>query len=435
MPQVQVTHANHRSTYSSFALVFALFVCTNIVLAQEQRHSLKLYFRQGGTKIEAPYKTNAIELKKLDSLISVTQQDSTLAIKQFELRSGASPEGSSVVNKRMVLERLNALAQLVKQKTTLPEKLVDLQSSQIDWSLLRALVAESDMLHQTEVLQIIDYVPERINDKQGRWIDGRRKRLMDLKGGKPYNYLLTHFFPLMRYAEIMLTLYTKEPTPKAQEQQVNRPEEVVEKEFVADTVTVDAIGPLLIKERKPLFAIKTNLLYDAVTALNVEIEVPIGKRWSVSGEWVFPWWQAPKADLTLEFMSGHGAVKYWFGDRAYKEVLTGWSLGAYGGAGKYDLQLFNVNGEQGEFVDFGLQAGFAHKIGKALRLEYAIGVGYVQNDFKKYDKVNDTKYGNIKVFRYPWETKQRQWIGPTSAKISLVWLLNYQTTKKQGGIR
>ena len=42
--------------------------------------------------------------------------------------------------------------------------------------------------------------------------------------------------------------------------------------------------------KKPLFAAKTNLLFDAMTVLNVEVEVPIRKHWSIAGEWIFPWW-------------------------------------------------------------------------------------------------------------------------------------------------
>jgi len=41
---------------------------------------------------------------------------------------------------------------------------------------------------------------------------------------------------------------------------------------------------------RPL-AIKTNLLFDLATILNVEVELPLAPNWSVAGEWIFPWWQ------------------------------------------------------------------------------------------------------------------------------------------------
>ena len=79
---------------------------------------------------------------------------------------------------------------------------------------------------------------------------------------------------------------------------------------------------------------KTNLLYDVLSAVNLEIEIPIGKQWSVAAEGIFPWWKASRADWTMQLLSGHASVKYWLGDRDAKEVLTGWNIGLYGGVGK-----------------------------------------------------------------------------------------------------
>ena len=180
--------------------------------------------------------------------------------------------------------------------------------------------------------------------------------------------------------------------------------------------------------RKPLLAVKSNLLFDLASALNVELEVPMGKRWSVAGEWMFSWWRSNKSDLTMQLLAGHGEIRYWLGDRAKRDVMTGWHLGLYGGGGKFDFQVFNDDGSQGDFFDAGLSLGYAHRIGRSrsLRMEYTLGVGYLRSNYEAYDRVRDTKYGDIKVVRYPWETRRLNWIGPTRARISLVWLLHYR---------
>lgn len=185
-----------------------------------------------------------------------------------------------------------------------------------------------------------------------------------------------------------------------------------------------------LKQTKPLFAIKTNLLYDLATALNIELELPIKQKWSITGEYIFPWWQREKSNFTMQFLSGQIGVNYWLGNRQGKEVLTGWHVGLYGGIGKYDIQLFQVNGEQGRFYQVGVGGGYSHSISKNLRLEYQLGIGITSTKYKKYDKVRDTKYGNIKVFRYPWETKRRTWVGPTQVRVSLVWLINHKVKKE-----
>lgn len=178
--------------------------------------------------------------------------------------------------------------------------------------------------------------------------------------------------------------------------------------------------------KKPLFALKTNLLFDLASILNVEVEVPIGNRWSVASEWVFPWWRNGKSDFTLQLLTGHGEVKYWLGNRMKHEVMTGWNLGLYGGAGKYDFQLFNKDGIQGDFLDIGVGIGYAHKISRNFRMEYSLGGGFLQSDYEDYSRARNTKYGDVKVVNYPWETHRLNWFGPTRVRISLVWMLHHQ---------
>ena len=58
----------------------------------------------------------------------------------------------------------------------------------------------------------------------------------------------------------------------------------------------------------PLFALKTNLLFDVALIPNFEIEIPIGRHWSVNGEYMFPWWLLD-GDKT--------ALKSWRADSKY----------------------------------------------------------------------------------------------------------------------
>ena len=45
--------------------------------------------------------------------------------------------------------------------------------------------------------------------------------------------------------------------------------------------------------------------------------------------------------------------------------------------------------------------------------------------------VYDTEYGDIKVVRYPWKKFIYNWIGPTKAKVSLVWLINSKSVRNK----
>ena len=285
----------------------------------------------------------------------------------------------------------------------------------------RMIEYDKNIPHREKVLKII---------RSDREPDAKEWLIKILEKGETWRYIKKHFLPVLRTGAVCVIYYKQEfipeePKEAPQVEEVVTPPAEPEPEPVAPPVIIT----------KPLFAIKTNLLYDVLSAANLEIEVPIGKQWSVAAEGIFPWWKASRADWTMQLLAGHATVKYWFGDRDAQEVLTGWNIGLYGGVGKYDLQFFDKDGEQGDFFDAGIQGAYAHKIGKCFRMEYSLGVGYLQRDSKKYDKANNTMHVDIKVFRYPWEVKRRQWFGPTSAKISLVWLVNKKTVKKEGGVK
>lgn len=182
-------------------------------------------------------------------------------------------------------------------------------------------------------------------------------------------------------------------------------------------------------EPKPLFAVKTNLLYDLGSALNLEMEVPIGQRWSVAAEWIFPWWLWEKKQYALEVLNGNIEGRYWWGNRAGRDQLTGWFTGIYAGGGYYDVE-WKTKGYQGEFISAGITGGFAHKIGGNWRMEYSLGMGYLGSKYREYIPQEcgcDDDWHLIKQ-----GSGRSTWIGPTRAKVSLVFMINHGYQVKGG---
>lgn len=175
--------------------------------------------------------------------------------------------------------------------------------------------------------------------------------------------------------------------------------------------------------RRPLFAVKTNLLFDAALMPNIELEVPIGKRWSLNGEYMFPWWLINDDRYCLQVLMGGLEVRYRPGRRSGRNVLTGHFLGLYAGGGKYDLQ-WDKNGYQGEFfIAAGVSYGYAHSIARNLRLEYNIGIGMLRTDYRHYHSRD-----NHRTLLWQ-ENGEYTWLGPTKLKISLVWLITGKNKK------
>ena len=422
-----------------FIIIILCTLCLQHILAQQKGTKIEssddfiFHFRMNKHLLDKGYMNNSIILQKLDSLLG--NEKIIERLDSIEVVASSSPEGMLKHNRWLARERAKAIkGYIVWKYPHINQWSIHIASVDEGWNGLRKLVeADHKVPDREKVLVLID---TDVNHATKVW------RLKQIQQGASWRYIANNCLKQLRSGAACVTLFQKEEEVVAK---VIEPEEVkvvVEKELEVivekepEIVVVKPVEPkvevvtkpLLIT--KPLFAIKTNLLYDAVSALNVEIEVPIGQRWSVSGELITPWWRKSKSDWTMQVLAGDAAVKYWFGDREKKKVLTGWNLGLYGGGGKYDLQLFDKHGSQGDFFSVGLQGGYAHSIARNLRLEYSFGVGFMRSQYKEYDKHTDTKYGDIKVFEYPWEVKQRDWIGPTNFKVSLVWLLNYKTTKK-----
>lgn len=173
-------------------------------------------------------------------------------------------------------------------------------------------------------------------------------------------------------------------------------------------------------ECAPLFAVKTNLLYDAFSAINIGIEVPIGNNWSVGGDWIFPWWLSTPKQWAFQVGAGDIEGRYWFGYHPRNELMTRWFVGTHLTIGYYDWER-DKEGKQGEFWSVGITGGYAHRIGCFTRLEYTIGVGFVETHYRKYEAQIDCQ-GDWKLLRTAYG--HRTMFGLTKAEISLVWMWN-----------
>ncbi len=72
---------------------------------------------------------------------------------------------------------------------------------------------------------------------------------------------------------------------------------------------------------------KNNLLYDLALAPNLEVEIPVGKRWSLNAEYKCPWWLNSKHDFCYQLLSGGVEGRCWLGNRQKRNRLTGHFIG------------------------------------------------------------------------------------------------------------
>lgn len=405
------------------------------VQSQENSHGpdvsdkpMVLYFRFDKAVVDKGYMDNPRTLRHLDGILT----DSTLTarIDSINILSFASPDGDRKYNERLAKQRSTAVkGYLVWKYPHLDQYCIHPRPQGENWQELRRLIAgDKNLPNREEVLQIID-----------RNLDSDRCKalLRKLDDGSSYRYIQGRLLRYLRNAAVCMVGIRPDSLP-ALPKPAHPHAEVLNKPCepphtgMKNVRQEQTMRNVQATENRPLFAVKTNLLFDAALMPNIEIEVPIGKRWSVNGEYMFPWWLLDGDKYSLQILTGGLEGRYWLGSRESRmnrEVLTGHFLGLYAGGGKYDLQ-WKENGYQGEFfIAAGISYGYAHEIARNLRLEYNIGIGLLRTDYRHYHARD-----NYRTLLWQ-ENGKYTWFGPTKVKISLVWLLNRKVKTGKGGGR
>ncbi len=169
------------------------------------------------------------------------------------------------------------------------------------------------------------------------------------------------------------------------------------------------------------FAIKTNLLYDATTSMNLGFEAALSEKWTLdlSGNWN-PW-QFSENKKWKHWMA-QPEVRYWTCHKFGGHFLALHLLG-----GQYNMgNIKNLpdflgsnfsNLEKHRYEGWGAGAGigygYAWMLGKHWNLEVELGLGVIYTEYEKfYCPKCGEKIG----------TGDHLYYGPTKAAISLVYL-------------
>ena len=185
---------------------------------------------------------------------------------------------------------------------------------------------------------------------------------------------------------------------------------------------------------RPIVAVKTNLLFDAALAPNIELEIPMGRHWSFMVEDWFPWFRLghnTAGDSNKYYRSDQrptrhsyevwtlGAeLRWWFAPGCRRSIpyLSGTFVGIYGAGGKYDVE-YRSEGYQGEFTSFGLTLGHSWPLSRHWNLELSASAGYVGGPQRHYI----AEFDDARLIFHNYD--RLRYIGPTKLKISLAWLL------------
>lgn len=398
-----------------------------------------IYFRPGYSLLELSYRDNAANMKALTQGIQTIKGNPCVQLQHIRILSAASPEGNSALNKRVAKRRGERLRDYLKETLVLPDSIFTVSSAGEDWQGLAALIAKEKTPWRNKALQIIRHTPEWVT-RNGKVVDGRKRQLQNLDGGKAWKYMLdNHFYTLRTGAVVVCEVKTlaAESTPSAAEasQEQARLESASQQSASQSPSSPpfpaipSQVHPSSESQAPPVasyFALKSNLLYDALLVPNLALEASIGSGWTLGAGGMLAWWSKDAKHRYWRIYGGDLEIRKYFGTLSKSKPLQGHHLGIYGDFLTYDFE-FGAKGYQSKATyAAGIKYGYSHPIANRLNLDFALGIGYLHSNYKTYVP-RDGCY----VYQ---ETKKRKWLGPTQAEISLVWLIGKgNTNKKKGG--
>ena len=382
-----------------------------------------LYYYCDGIEIDENYLDNAYQISRIKDILNRSTKIDSIVIYAY-----ASPEGPLRRNVWLSERRAEAardfiLKHLPAHSALQPENIY-LRPMAENWEgLQEELEKNYHLRNRDRVMKIIN---AKIPTETKKW------RLKKLDNGYTYSWIIKHHMPELRLAT---WICVHAPMPELSEV---KPVELVMTEKIY-TPPVELPPPPPVEQRETILALKTNLLYDALTLVNYSIEVPIGKQYSALFYHQFPWWRWGKAnnEYCIRFLSIGCEGRWWFkpqprlnsADRLWRDKLVGHFLGAYVESGKWDFEFGRNTCHQGEHWSAGLSYGFSMPVSKRLNLEFSLSVGYASIAYRKFTP----SYNYEILWRDPEKHGRWGYFGPTKAQISLVMPITVKTGKKGGG--
>lgn len=397
---------------SAFVLLLNVLICSTAKAQPKERREFAIHYRFDRIDVDSSYMDNAAAIDTIRFCLT-----HSVHIDSITVYAWASPEGGYPHNKWLSEKRAAAakelLLALAADTTKLNAGKIKISPLAENWEGLLELVEQNYRRPNRERLL-------RILRAEGIGEETRKWRIRNLDDGYTWNYLKRHYMKQLRSATwvcVWTSVGAIAPLPELRDS-LRSPQSGLGRK-------VEAVG-------RPVsefsFAVKTNLLADLVTAVNLGVEVPLGENFSVNAHFTFPWWTAgPYGNkYALQLLDAEGELRWWFAKG--EERFEGHYLALQGSGGKFDLQWGrDIGCYQCYNWGVGLSYGYAMSLGKHLNMEFALTLGYLAIDYQHYVPSPDWSV----LLRDNSKVGTLHYFGPTSLKVSLVYPFHIQYKRRK----
>lgn len=158
----------------------------------------------------------------------------------------------------------------------------------------------------------------------------------------------------------------------------------------------------------PKLALRANLLRWATLTPDLGVEWRINRNIGILVNCTWTSWSWDNKNRRYALWRVSPEVRYYIGKekRAY--------LGAMYRFGEFNYKLGDT-GRQGDLQGGGITGGWQLPVGKRLAIDFSLGLGYIRTDYDKYVVIDGV--------RVRQGSESKNWWGPVSAGVTLMWKL------------
>lgn len=366
---------------------------------------LRITFPQARKSVSPKYQQNNAVLEQLGAILDQG------TVPSITLRAYASPEGAVSRNEVLATRRAEAVRDYLVKEYSIDPETVTIESMGEDWAGLREEVVRNySGAYLPEILSILDHPTYTAAAK--------KRKLQALDNGSVWQGLVRKQMKGLRAVEIVLpgefvqTPPTDITVVQPDTVTVVTPPDTVVVVTPPDTVTVvsppdtvsvvqpkdtttvppvdiTVVHPLTRPLNRPILGVNTNLAFDALTAVNLGLELPLGRHWDLTADVYFPWWTFPTKEITFQWVHADLGARYYFKgwkERQTSQVCRGLFAGATIGGGLFDVG-HQQTGYQGEELSAKLRLGYTFRFSPSWRMSVFAGGGVAFTQYRPYDIV------------------------------------------------
>lgn len=404
-----------------YYIVLILFMfCACVAHSQEKHTEIIINFRVNSNVIDSAYSDNIVGMHDILEFIQNIRNSSSISLAKMSLYGSASLDGNSQKNRKLALERLNALERFIRNKIDIPDSLITRKNNCVQWNYLKYLVEQSDLTFKDDVIAILEENESADYYSSDIGADSKIVKLQALDKGRVWRKINELFSKRMRNAYVVfVTCNNKLPVVQASviTSNIIKQESAIETIDIAyDSITVMPV--CLQEEWNSKLYLKTNVIAWGMAIANVAAEIDLARHWSFTLPFYYSAWDYLKSTFKLRTFALQPELRYWFSDKN-----DGLFAGAHFGLAYYNLAFAGDYRYQcGDMpaIGGGVSMGYRMPIGKNnhWRVEFSLGAGAYSLDYDKFNNTPRTKDGLMVG------SVEKTWFGIDQAAVSFSYSFN-----------